>query len=78
MHWSVYYAIVKRLTQHYIVYAIVKRLIQRLIVFFAIVTRLIQHLIVLQLSDVWFNIGLFMFNWFNNCLTFDSTKMVSE
>ena len=38
MHWSVYYAIVKRLTQHYIVYAIVK--------------RLIQHLIVLQLSDV--------------------------
>ena len=34
MHWSVYYAIVKRLTQHYIVYAIVKRLIQHLIVFF--------------------------------------------
>ena len=33
MHWSVYYAIVKRLTQHYIVYAIVKSLIQLLIVF---------------------------------------------
>ena len=34
MHWSVYYAIVKRLTQPYIVYAIVKRLIQHLNVFF--------------------------------------------
>ena len=26
MHWIVYYAIVRRLTQHYIVYAIVRRL----------------------------------------------------